>query len=77
MTIALDQYRAKCSISGTINDSNGYYARLLSLTERYKAFLNIRLNVHPGYSNQTVETKKPGLVTGLLGPFRTSFLFRR
>lgn len=76
MTIALDQYRAKCSISGTINDSNGYYAKLLSLTERYNAFLYITLTVNPGYSHQIVETEKPGLVTGLLGPFRTSFLFR-
>ncbi|AVK08902.1 hypothetical protein CSB93_1872 [Pseudomonas paraeruginosa] len=37
----------------------------------------MRLTVNPGYSNQVVETKKPGLATGLLGPFRTSFFFRR
>lgn len=77
MTIALDQRLAKRSIGGTINYSNGYYAKLPSLTEWYQALLNMRLTVNPDYSNQIVETKKPGLATGLLGPFRTSFLFRR
>lgn len=77
MTNALDRGRAKLSVSEHTRPSGRNYTKLLSLIERYEALPDIRHAVNPNYSDHIASTKKPGVATGLLGPFRTSFLFRR
>lgn len=77
MTNALDLGWAKLSVSENTRSSDRHYTKLLSLIERHEALPDIRHAVNPSYSNHIANTKKPGVATGLLGFFRTSFLFRR
>lgn len=77
MTNALDRGCAKLSESESTRPSGRSYTKLLSLIERHEALPDIRHAVNPNYSDHVANTKKPGVATGLLGFFRTSFLFRR
>lgn len=77
MTNALDRGWAKLSASENTRPSGRNYTKLLSLIERYEALSYIKHAVNPNYSDHVANTKKPGVATGFLGFFRTSFLFRR